>query len=175
MLLETPRLYLRRINQEDFDSLSKILQDEDTMYAYNGAFSDSETQEWLNRQLARYQKYGFGLWATILKETDEMVGQCGLTMQPWKKEEVLEVGYLFQKSHWHNGYAIEASKACVGYAFQKLHATEVCSIIRDNNIASQNVALRNGMSIKDTWIKHYRGIDMLHYRYSITLNNWYIG
>lgn len=49
MILETERLYLREINQKDFKSLCKILQDEETMYAYEGAFSDAEVQEWLDR------------------------------------------------------------------------------------------------------------------------------
>ena len=88
-ILETERLYLRRMGTEDFPALCRILQDEEVMYAYEGAFTDAEAEEWLNRQLARYQKWGFGLWAVILKETDEMIGQCGLTMQPWKGEEVL--------------------------------------------------------------------------------------
>ena len=52
------------------------------MYAYEGAFTDTEVQEWLDRQIARYKKYNFGLWAVILKDTDKMIGQCGLTMQP---------------------------------------------------------------------------------------------
>lgn len=167
MILETERLNLREMNQADFNSLCSILQDEETMYAYEGAFSDSEVQEWLDRQLSRYQKWNFGLWAVILKETDEMIGQCGLTMQPWKDTEVLEIGYLFNRSYWHKGYATEAAKACKKYAFEVLQEDEVCSIIRDTNIASQNVALRNGMTVTDSWIKHYRGIDMPHYRYVV--------
>ncbi|MBO5320822.1 MAG: GNAT family N-acetyltransferase [Ruminococcus sp.] len=167
MILETERLYLREMNQADFNSLCSILQDEKTMYAYEGAFSDSEVQEWLDRQIARYQKWNFGLWAVILKETDEMIGQCGLTMQPWKDTEVLEIGYLFNKSYWHKGYATEAARACKKYAFEVLKADEVCSIIRDTNIASQNVAVRNGMTITDSWVKHYRGVDMPHDRYVV--------
>ena len=108
IILETERLYLREMNQADFNSLCKILQDEDTMYAYEGAFSDDEVQEWLDRQISRDQKWNFGLWAVILKETGQMIGQCGLTI---------------------------------------------------------NVAVRNGMVITDTWTKHYRGVDMPHYRY----------
>ena len=156
---------MREITQNDYKALIKILQDEKAMYAYKGAFNEEETQGWLDKQIARYKEYGFGLWAVILKETDEMIGQCGLTMQPWKDEEVLEVGYLFNRDYWHHGYASEAAKACMEYAFEKLHANEVCSIIRDTNIASQNVALRNGMQIHDQWVKHYRNVDMLHYRY----------
>ena len=167
IIIETERLYLRGMNQGDFHSLCRILQDNDTMYAYEGAFSDAEVQEWLDRQISRYQKWNFGLWAVILKETDEMIGQCGLTMQPWKEDEVLEIGYLFERQYWHKGYATEAAIACKKYAFEKLDADEVCSIIRDSNIASQKVALRNGMIKMDTWTKHYKGVDMPHYRYVV--------
>lgn len=110
MILETERLYLREMNQGDFCSLCEILQDERTMYAYEGAFSDQEVQEWLDRQISRYEKWNFGLWAVILKETDKMIGQCGLTMQPWKGSEVLEIGYLFNRLYWHRGYATEAAR-----------------------------------------------------------------
>lgn len=167
MKLETERLYMREMNQSDFDSLCRILQDEDTMYAYEGAFNDEEVQEWLNRQMERYEKWNFGLWVVILKETGEVIGQCGLTMQPWKNTEVLEIGYLFNREHWHKGYATEAARACKQYAFEVLKADEVCSIIRDTNIPSQNVALRNGMVQKDTWVKHYRGVDMPHFRFVV--------
>ena len=167
MILETKRLYLREMNPSDFNSLCRILQDEKAMYAYEGAFSDQVVQEWPDRQIYRYQKWNFGLWAAVLKETDKMIGQCGLTMQQWKDQEVLEIGYLFERSHWHQGYATEAAKACKQYAFEKLNASEVCSIIRDSNTASQNVALRNGMVMKDQWIKHYKGVDMPHYRYVV--------
>lgn len=166
-ILETERLHLREMTQDDFDSLCKILQDEEVMYAYEGAFSDAEVQEWLDRQIARYKQWGFGLWAAILKESDEMIGQCGLTMQQWKDKEVLEIGYLFQRQYWHNGYATEAAIACKKYAFETLDADEVCSIIRDTNIPSQNVAIRNGMIKRDSFTKHYKGVDMPHNRYVV--------
>ncbi|MCI9565115.1 MAG: GNAT family N-acetyltransferase [Eubacterium sp.] len=167
MIFETERLYLREMNQSDFKALSKILQDEETMYAYEGAFNDEEVQEWLDRQISRYHKWDFGLWAVVLKETDEMIGQCGLTMQLWKDKEVLEIGYLFQRKYWHRGYATEAAKACKKYAFEVLDANEVCSIIRDTNVASQNVAVRNNMVVVDRWTKHYRGVAMPHNRYVV--------
>ena len=96
-----------------------------------------------------------------------MIGQCGLTIQPWKNTEILEISYLFERSYWHQGYATEAAQACKNYAFETLNALEVCSIIRDTNIASQNVALRIGMTKMDSALKHYRDVDMLHYRYVI--------
>lgn len=169
-IIKTDRLYLRELEQSDFEALCLILKDDKAMYAYEGAFNDNEVQEWLDRQITRYRKYGFGLWAADLKENNEMIGQCGLTMQPWKDNEVLEIGYLFQRKYWHNGFATEAAKACKKYAFEVLNANEVCSIIRDTNTASQNVAIRNGMTVKDKWVKHYRGVDMPHYRYIIYKN-----
>lgn len=165
MILETQRLMLREMAQDDFDALCAILKDEKAMVAYEGAFSDEEVQEWLDRQLARYHRWGFGLWAVVMKETGEMIGQCGLTMQPWQDREVLEIGYLFQRRYWHQGYATEAAMACKAYAFDRLDAEEVCSIIRDTNTASQRVAMRSGMTPVDRWTKHYRGIAMPHIRY----------
>ncbi len=167
MILETERLMLRKMTQADFSDLCKILQDEEVMYAYEGAFNDKEVQDWLDNQLRRYREDGFGLWAVILKQTGEMIGQCGLTMQDYNGEKVLEVGYLFQKKFWHQGYASEAAIACKQYAFDELGANEVFSIIRDTNTASQQVAVRNGMICTDTFIKHYRGIDMPHYLFSV--------
>lgn len=167
MILQTDRLYLREMEQTDFDALCKILQDPKVMYAYEHAFSEEEVQQWLDRQRARYRDYGFGLWAVIEKASGEMIGQCGLTMQDCGGREVLEVGYLFRRAYWHRGFATEAAIACKEYAFQKLHAKEVYSIIRDSNIASQNVAIRNGMTICGTFIKHYYGMDMPHLLFSV--------
>lgn len=167
MVLETQRLMLREMEMTDYDALCAIMQDEQTMYAYNGAFTAEETRAWLNRQLERYREFGFGLWAVVLKQTGEMIGQCGISMQPWKDRQVLEVGYLFRRSHWHHGYAAEAAQACRDYAFEKLDADVVYSIIRDTNVASQHVAQRNGMTVVDTWTKHYRGEDMPHLLYAV--------
>lgn len=158
---------MREMTQEDFPALCRIMQDEEVMYAYEGAFNEEEVQGWLDRQRMRYEKLGFGLWAVVLKESNEMIGQCGLTMQPWKEEEVLEIGYLFQRAFWHKGYAAEAARGCKKYAFEVLKAKEVCSIIRDTNTASRRVALRNDMEKKDSWVKHFRGIDMPHDRYVV--------
>ena len=165
-MIETKRLYLRELQPSDREALSKILQDEQTMYAYEGAFSDTEVQAWLDKQLKSYQRNGFGLWAAVLKGTGEMIGQCGLTWQELTGEQVLEIGYLFQRAFWHKGYASEAAMACKNYAFEMLQADEVFSIIRDTNVPSQRVVERNGMTRCGEFIKHYRGIDMPHYVYS---------
>ena len=112
MILKTNRLYLREMNQNDFGDLAEILQNPKVMYAYEHDFSDSDVQEWLDRQIERYKKHGFGLWAVILKNTGEMIGQAGLTIQTYKDKEVLEIGYLLKENFWHNGYASEAASGC---------------------------------------------------------------
>jgi len=167
MILETERLLLRQMEQSDYPALCKILQDREVMYAYEHAFSDQEVQNWLDRNLERYRRDGFGLWAVVLKETGEMIGQCGITWQDWEGRQVLEVGYLFQKKFWHKGYATEAAVACKHYAFTVLEAREVTSIIRENNLASQKVALRNGMKVRGSLTKHYYGMEMPHLVYSV--------
>ena len=166
-VLDTERLYLREMTPDDLPALSAILRDEQTMYAYEGAFSDAETRDWLDRQLARYQNDGFGLWAVCLKETGEMIGQTGITMQPVEAETVPEIGYLLNRAHWHQGYAAEAAIACKQYAFSVLGLPEIYSIIRDTNLASMNVAIRNGMTLRKRFIKHYRGVDMPHFLFGV--------
>ncbi len=170
--METERLLLREMTDADYPALCRMLQDEEVMYAYAHAFSDEEAHAWLARQQARYRQNGFGLWAVILKSSGEIIGQCGVTVQDCDGKDVLEVGYLFCKAFWGQGYATEAARACKEYAFIHLHAEEVFSIIRDNNYPSQRVAERNGMHPCGSFTKHYYGLDMPHIVYSIRREEW---
>ena len=167
MILETQRLILREMTCDDFSSLCKHLQDEEVMYAYEHAFSDEKVWSRIEKQFQQYKNNGFGVWAVIIKENGELLGECGPSMQPCDNGEVLEIGYIFQKKYWHRGYATEAAIACREYAFNTLNASEVFSLIRDTNITSQNVAKRNGMTIRRTYIKHAYGLDMPHYVFSV--------
>ena len=94
MIFETERLKLRELNIGDFKDLAEILQDKNVVYAYEHDFSDRDVHEWMERLFNRYLKYGFGLWAVELKGSGEMIGQAGLTIQPYNESEVLEIGYL---------------------------------------------------------------------------------
>ncbi len=167
MRIESKRLILRELTADDLPGLRKILQDKEVMYAYEHAFSDEEVTGWFENQLRRYREDGFGLWAAVLKESGKMIGQCGITYQDFGKKQVPEIGYLFQKEFWHHGFASEAAQACKRYAFDVLGFTEVYSIIRENNFASQKVAKRNGMRICGKLIKHYYGMDMPHLVYRV--------
>ena len=169
MLISTDRLLLREMEQSNFGALCLILQDKDVMTAYEKTFSDEEVQVWLDKQLERYRNDGFGLWAVILQETGDMIGQCGLTLQEYNGAKVLEIGYLFQKAYWHHGYAVEAAAACKNYAFNVLGAAEVYSLIKETNTASRKVAERNGMTVDGTFSKKYRYYkgERLHLAYSV--------
>ena len=163
--IETARLFLRCMAPDDRPALCRILQDPVAMRAYEHAFSEEEVDRWLEKQLERYRRDGIGLWAVILRETGEMIGQCGLTWQDIPDGRVPEIGYLFERAHWHRGYATEAAIACKHYAFATLDFPAVYSIIRDINLPSQRVAERNGMTRIGSFVKHYYGVDMPHWIY----------
>lgn len=168
-ILETRRLILRELCPNDFHEVCKLLQDNEVMYAYEGAFNDTEVREWLDRQIKRYAEDKVGLWGAVLKENGELIGQCGITMQPYREQTVPEIGYLLRKNFWHKGYATEAARSCADYASHILGIKRIYSIIRDNNLPSQGVAKRIGMTLGDTIVKHYRGINMPHIVFSMPL------
>ena len=167
-ILETQRLILREMTDEDFPALCRMLRDPEVMYAYAHGFSEAESWDWLRRQQSRYETDGFGLWAMIEKKSGRMIGQCGLTMQALADGTMVhEVGYLLEKAAWGNGWATEAAVACRQYAFDVLGVEEVYSIIRENNLPSQRVALRNGMKVTGQLTKHYYGMEMPHLVFSV--------
>ncbi len=167
MTLESERLIFREMTWEDRAYICRMLQDDEVMYAYAHAFCDAEADEWIKRQIKRYQKYGFGLWAVVEKKSGELIGQCGITMQEWGEAEAPEIGYLFCREYWHRGFAMEAALACREYGFHVLGFTELYSIIRENNMPSIRVAERNGMTEKGRVTKHYYNIDMPHIVFSV--------
>lgn len=161
IIFRTQRLILREMTPADLPALCRILQDAAVMTPVYGApFTDAEARTWLDRHLERYRTLGYGLWAVTLKETGKMIGQCGLTLQPWRDAQVLEVGYLFARAFQGQGYASEAARACVEYAFTALDAPAVHAIIPDFNEASRRVAVRCGMQIADAASKPFRGREM---------------
>uniref|UniRef100_UPI00307C2562 GNAT family N-acetyltransferase n=1 Tax=Dysosmobacter welbionis TaxID=2093857 RepID=UPI00307C2562 len=167
VVFETERLAFREMNQDDFLDLAEMLQNPKVMYAYEHDFSNSDVQQWLDRQIGRYRDYGFGLWAVISKTSGVMVGQAGLTMQPYRNKDVLEIGYLLKKEFWHCGYAREAAEGCKRYAFEQLKRDRVSSIIKSDNLASIRVAESIGMRKEDTFLTRYYSGEMLHVLYSV--------
>ena len=172
MILTTARLDLRELTDEDLPALRRILHDPLAMVAYEGAFDDDESLAWLRRMQRRYREDGCGLWAVVLRATGEMIGQCGITRQFIDRDEVFEVGYLFARAHWHRGYAVEAAAACRDWAFETLPIDELYAKVRSTNVASMNVAIRLGMTVRRTFTTHYRGIDMPHLAFALSRRAW---
>lgn len=74
--METERLILREMTQDDLPDLREMLTDRRVMWAYEHDFTEAEVREWLDRQRTRYRSDGIGLWAVILQRTGEFVGQA---------------------------------------------------------------------------------------------------
>jgi len=168
-VLETPRLILRRMKEDDEANLRRTLQDEQAMYAYEGAFTDEEVRSWLHRQLQRYEEYGFGLWAIELKETGEFIGDCGLTIQNIDGEQLPDSGYHIHRDHWRRGYASEAGRAVRDWAFTHTDYPCLYSYMSSTNAGSYSTAASIGLKR----IKEY--VDNTHdltYVYALTRQEW---
>ena len=145
MILETERLILRKMDQDDFRALYAVLGDPDIMAHYPRALDETGIRNWIARNEERYQKDGFGLWAVVLKETGEMIGDCGITMQNIHGSLLPEIGYHIRKDQQRKGYASEAAAASIRHAFVNYAFPAVYSYMKYTNIPSQRTAMKNGM------------------------------
>lgn len=166
--MQTNRLYFRRITQNDFNNLKEILSDPITMKYYPKPYDDEGVNKWINWCLACYEKRGFGLFAVMLKETDEFIGDCGITLQNINDNEVFEIGYHINKKFWNKGYATEASQFMKDYFFLNTEYHEVYSYMNKDNIQSIRVAIKNDMQ----FVENYDEDGIIHSVYKITKDNW---
>ena len=111
MILETERLFLREMNMGDYEALYSVLADPDNMQHYPYVFDERKVRDWIKRNMERYSKEGFGLWAVCLKGTGEVIGDCGLTLQDIDGEILPEIGYHIRRGCQCKGYAKEAASA----------------------------------------------------------------
>jgi RimJ/RimL family protein N-acetyltransferase len=155
------------LSERNLPDLRAMMQDEQIMYAWEGALSDAEIQAWYEKQLSRYERDKLGIWAAVLKKNTKFIGYCGLLVENIDGVDKLGIAYMYNREYWHNGYAAEAAKSCIRYAFAGLGYEEVVAVVRDTNLPSINVAIRSGMVAKQRIIKNYRGIDMPHIIFSV--------
>lgn len=169
MILETERLILREYVIEDFDALFEIVSDVETMQHYPVPFDADKTRNWIKWNLDNYKKYGFGLWAVVLKETGEFIGDCGITIQDIDGEMLPEIGYHIHKKHWRKGFAKESAKAVRDWAFLNTQYDIIYSYMKYTNIGSYSTALANGMKK----VKEYPDPkNTISYAYAITREEW---
>jgi ribosomal-protein-alanine N-acetyltransferase len=149
-ILETKRLILRRLTLDDLDALFALYRDPEVRrYFPEGTLTYEETKEELEWIInVYYGQFGFGLWATIHKETGEFIGRCGLL--PWTIEQrpEVEVAYLLAKAYWGQGLGTEAAQAILNYGFEQLHVSRLICLIDPANQASVKVARNIGMTLE---------------------------
>ncbi|MDX1629599.1 MAG: GNAT family N-acetyltransferase [Fulvivirga sp.] len=122
----------------------------------------------IEKQYWRYKKYNSGLAKLTEKHSGKFIGLCGLLHQELDNQICLEIGYGLVKKYWGRGYAIEAARFCRDFAFQNKLSDELISLIHPENVASQRVAVKNGMQYND--VKLFN--DIPHRIYYITRSKW---
>lgn len=145
MLIETERLFLREMTTDDLDALYAVLGDRDIMRHYPYTFDEDRVRDWIERNMKRYRDNGFGLWAVCLKETGEMIGDCGLTLQNIEGEMLPEIGYHIRADQQRKGYAGEAAAAVRDWAFENTPYQALYSYCKYTNTASYKTAESIGM------------------------------
>ncbi|MCJ8008954.1 GNAT family N-acetyltransferase [Lederbergia wuyishanensis] len=144
-VITTERLILRKMSKDDVGNLMEIFSDPEAMRYYPSTKNEKQTMEWIDWTLNNYTNYGVGLWIVEDKSTGDFLGQCGIVLQEVDGAIEMEIGYLFVRRVWGNGYATEAAMACKKYGFEQLKLRRIVSLPDVNNIPSTKVAERIGM------------------------------
>jgi ribosomal-protein-alanine N-acetyltransferase len=168
-LIKTERLLLKKYTTEDTESLFKILSDRVTMSYWPEPFTKEQTEEWINRSILSYSDFDFGRMAVILKETNKMIGDCGIVSSEIDGQPENDLGYIIHYEYWRQGFASEAAEACKQYAFEKLNLTRLCANMAFDNIASIKTAGKLNMK-KEKEFYNKRNRNILTYLFSITKN-----
>ena len=140
MTITTDRLFLREMSMDDFEALKAVLCDREIMQHYPRSFDDEMVRSWIERNVQRYRIFGFGLWAVCLKETGEMIGDCGLTMQLIGSVIKPEIGYHIRRDMQRRGYAREAASAVRDWTFENTPFREIYSYMKYTNTPSAMTA-----------------------------------
>ena len=152
IILETKRLILREMTDEDYSSLQKVISDPETMKYYPEPYNEAGVSRWIRWCKASYEKRGFGLWAVILKENGEMIGDCGVSMQTIDDELKPEIGYHLNKNYHRQGIGKEMTQAVRDYFFEHFDYDEVYSYMNEDNLPSYKTAEANGMTFLHLYI-----------------------
>ena len=147
IVVETPRLILRYFTPDEVNDLTLILGDPEVMhYSVSGVKTRSQTEEFINGMISRYQKYNFGLYAVIHKASQKLIGFCGLLLWNFEDIEEIEIGYRLATAYWGKGLATEAATSVRDYAWNELNIDKLICIIEPENIRSIRVAEKLGMN-----------------------------
>jgi ribosomal-protein-alanine N-acetyltransferase len=155
--LETERLLLRPPAPEDAEPLAPMYADPEVMrYLGDGqTLTPEQTERSVQRMIEAWKADGYGLFTTVRKEDDAVIGRVGLIVwnpETWQTVRAnargpkeLEVGYTIGREYWGKGYATEAAAASRDFALEELGARRLIALIIHGNDASENVARKLGM------------------------------
>lgn len=169
MRIQTERLFLREMNEGDYDALYDVLADSDIMQHYPYTFDEQRVRGWINRNIERYQIFGFGLCSVCLKDTGEMIGDCGLTMQNIGGVIKPEIGYHIRKDMQRKGYAKEAAGAVRDWTFENTPFTTIFSYMKYTNLPSARSAMSWGCRLVDEFEDKENEITKV---FAITREEW---
>jgi [ribosomal protein S5]-alanine N-acetyltransferase len=147
IVLETPRLLMRRLEPADLDSLAALYADPDIRrYFPDGTLTRAETAEELDWFLDGHPEDSrLGLWAAIEKASGEFIGRCGLLSWDIEGTKEIEIAYLIARSHWRQGFGAEAARALVSHGFETLGLKRLIALVHPDNIASARTAESAGL------------------------------
>jgi len=146
--LETDRLVTRYLTEADVPLWAEFFKDPEAIEffpVYKNMTHEASAIEWIGRQTTRYANQQYGMQALIEKSTGTLIGQCGLLAKEIDGIPELEVGYSILKKYWGIGYAAEAARLFIDYAFDNNLVESVISTISPGNMKSIRVAEKNGL------------------------------
>ncbi len=159
--LRTERLLLRPFREGDLDAYAEMYADAEVVRYIGEGKTLSRAEAWRNMAavLGHWQLRGYGLWAVEECAGRVLVGRAGLkNPEGWPG---LEVGWMLRRVFWGRGFATEAGRAALDYAFTELNQEHVISLIQPGNAASVRVAERLGERPEGTMV--LMGKDVLVY------------
>ena len=167
VVLNTERLFLRRLEPNDLESLYSLYRDPEIRKYYpDGTRTLEETQEELNWFRHGHPRHSeLGLWATVERSTGEFLGRCGLL--PWhiQGKHEIELAFMIKKERWREGFATEAAKGIINHAHQVLCLRRLVCLVMPGNAASAGVAEKIGMSFEREFIDEFGSANL----YSLAL------
>ena len=144
-IIETERIILRELEESDLEHLAEIFADPDVMcyIGRGGVLTYEHAKKSIENWIKYYEKFGFGNWATVEKESGKLIGLCGLSWLEDKSD--VEVSYLFAKEAWGKGYATETAGAINRYAFDSTGLKRIVALVYPQNTPSIHVIEKLGM------------------------------
>jgi RimJ/RimL family protein N-acetyltransferase len=112
--LNTERLRIRPLEKKDAGAWAGFFKNNDSLKFFSFDLNLPAAQlgeEWIEKQFRRYQENRFGLLALVKKDTNKLIGQCGLLLQEIEGQPEIEIGYHILPEYWGNGFASEAAQA----------------------------------------------------------------